>query len=80
MQQKGLIKDLCCQPVYELIPEYKKGKRKCRKCCYIADFSYFDNQLGKTIVEDVKGVKTDVYKLKKKLFEFKYKELEIKEV
>ena len=34
----------------------------------------------KWIVEDTKGFKTDVYKLKKKLFEYKYKDLEIKEI
>ena len=41
---------------------------------------YFDNEKKKTIVEDVKGYKTDVYKLKKKLFERKYMNLEIKEI
>src|SRR5438552_15212615 len=34
-------------------------------CCYEADFRYLE--LGKPIVEDVKGYKTPVYKLKKKL-------------
>lgn len=37
-------------------------------CHYIADFSYFDRTQEVTIVEDVKGYRTDVYKLKKKLF------------
>ena len=48
-----------------------------RKICdYIADFRYLDassvgpeGQTGCTVVEDVKGFKTDVYKLKKKLVE-----------
>lgn len=34
-------------------------------CRYIADFVYMQD--GKTIVEDVKGRITDVYRLKKKL-------------
>lgn len=34
-------------------------------CKYIADFTYMEN--GKYIVEDTKGKRTDVYKLKKKL-------------
>ena len=34
-------------------------------CKYRADFVY--QELGKRIVEDVKGVRTDVYKIKKKL-------------
>lgn len=36
-------------------------------CKYIADFSYRDLETGTAIVEDCKGVLTDVYKLKKKL-------------
>ena len=39
-------------------------------CTYRADFRYIEN--GKTIIEDVKGVKTPVYKLKKKLVEALY--------
>ncbi len=35
---------------------------------YVADFSYTDKS-GKLVVEDVKGVKTPVYRLKKKLVE-----------
>lgn len=34
---------------------------------YIADFDYYDNLTPALIVEDVKGVRTAVYKLKKKL-------------
>jgi hypothetical protein len=38
---------------------------------YYADFEYYEND--EYIVEDVKGVKTSVYKLKKKLIEAQYK-------
>lgn len=38
---------------------------------YISDFLVFHND-GTIVVEDVKGVKTDVYKLKKRLFEASY--------
>ena len=80
LQRNGLIKNLQLQPSYELIPTFKKGKRTYRKACYIADFSYYDNELGKTIIEDTKGFKTDVYLLKKKLFEYIYKDLTIREI
>lgn len=36
-------------------------------CKYIADFVYFDKTTKRTVVEDYKGVRTAVYKLKKKL-------------
>ena len=78
LERAGVIRGLECQKVYELIPAYKKGKKTVRAVKYLADFVYTEN--GKTIVEDVKGCRTDVYKLKKKLFEWRYPELEIKEV
>lgn len=36
---------------------------------YVADFRYIDVKSGRQVIEDVKGVRTDVYKLKKKLIE-----------
>lgn len=36
-------------------------------CDYVADFRYYDNERKRVVVEDVKGVKTPEYKLKKKL-------------
>lgn len=48
-----------------------KGK-KIRPIYYISDFYYYDYIDNKWIVEDTKGVRTEVYKLKKKLFEYKY--------
>ena len=56
-------------------------------CDYIADFSYIDiNQIGLQgqqgceVVEDVKGYKTDVYKLKKKLVEALHRGTKIIEI
>lgn len=53
--------------------------KKIRPIYYIADFYYFDCVKKKWIVEDVKGIRTETYKLKKKLFEYKYK-IEIQEI
>lgn len=41
-------------------------------CEYEADYSYFDVRKGEAVIEDCKGCKTPVYKLKKKLFEAQY--------
>ena len=46
----------------------------------MADFVYTDVKTGKTIVEDTKGYRNEVYKIKKKIFEYVYKDLEIKEI
>lgn len=62
----GAISDLRLQVPYELIPaQYINGKCVERAVKYIADFVYTEN--GKEIVEDAKGVRTDTYKIKKKL-------------
>lgn len=79
LESAGEIHHLTLQPEYVLIPSFKKNGRTFRKTVYRADFAYITND-GKRIVEDVKGFKTDVYKLKKKLFEFTYPDLTIKEV
>ena len=47
-------------------------------CKYLADFTYTDQQ-GKFHVEDVKGMRTAIYRLKKKLVEAAYS-IEIEEV
>ena len=79
-EKQGLIKELELQKEFELQPSFKKNGKMYRKITYKADFYYFDNHLGKYIVEDVKGFKTDVYKLKKKMFEYTYPDLELEEV
>ncbi|SHN42254.1 DUF1064 domain-containing protein [Chitinophaga sp. CF418] len=60
MQRCGEITDLKLQPSFALVVDgYKIAT-------YRADFSYYDMG-GNYIVEDVKGVRTPVYRLKKKL-------------
>ena len=71
MQNQGLISGLELQVRYKLIPniyETINGKRKCveRGVDYVADFVYTDNT-GKKIVEDVKGMRTPAYIIKRKL-------------
>lgn len=80
LQKQGLIKELELQKEFELQPKFRKNGKAYRNITYRADFYYFDNELGKYIVEDTKGFRTEVYKLKKKLFEYKNEDLEIKEV
>lgn len=64
----GEIRDLVLQPRFLLQDEFfDKNDIKHKKIEYVADFLYIDKD-GKAIVEDVKGVLTDVYKIKKKMF------------
>lgn len=69
--QEQRISDLVLQPKF---PIEVCGKKI---CTYIADFIYNEN--GIQVIEDVKGVKTSVYRIKKKLTEAIYN-ITIKEV
>lgn len=74
------IKDLELQKKFELQPSYTNANGKhIRAISYVADFYYYDNKLGCYVVEDTKGFRTEVYKIKKKMFEYKYKAI-IKEL
>lgn len=71
----GLISDLELQPKFVIIPQYTNVKgKKIQAAYYIADFRYFDIRLAQRIIEDVKRPQTAtaIYKLKKKLFEYRY--------
>lgn len=68
LEKAGEITGLVRQVKIELIPKTKLY----RACYYIPDFAYFDKRMGKTVYEDTKGMKTDVYKLKKKLLYWRH--------
>lgn len=72
LERAGAIKDLQLQVRYELIPAFDCDGKHYRPTCYIADFVYIDAKTGKEIVEDVKGARTDVYRLKAKMFAHRY--------
>lgn len=72
----GKIQDLKLQPRFLLQEGFKKNGKTYRKIEYVADFAYSEN--GKTVVEDVKGFVTKEFKIKEKLFNYIYKDLELK--
>lgn len=67
MEEAGEISCLCRQVPFVLI-NGEKGPdgKKLRPMKYVADFVYYDKDENQ-IVEDSKGMKTAVYKLKKRL-------------
>lgn len=74
LESVGDISKLELQPKYELQEGFTKNGKRIRSINYVADFSYLDKE-GNKIVEDVKGLKTDVYLLKKKMFQKKFPDL-----
>jgi len=65
------ISQLKQQPRFVLQRGFRYEGKKIRSLCYVADFSYLED--GIVIIEDVKGMKTAVYKLKKKLLLHKFR-------
>lgn len=76
LERAGKIQNLELQPHFLLQDSFRKNGKTIRKIEYIADFKYIEN--GKTIVEDVKGIQTEVFKIKHKIFEKIYPELELR--
>ena len=91
LEKAGIIKNLERQVKYVLIPAQrepdtvgsrggiKKGKLIERECAYYADFVYIIKETGETVVEDVKGMRTPEYKIKRKLMLFVH-HIKIKEI
>lgn len=81
LERVGKIERLELQPRFTLMDGFRYEGKAVRKIEYVADFLYRDLSTLELVVEDVKGVKTDVYKLKKKLFlkhygnEYKFREV-----
>jgi hypothetical protein len=75
LQKAGEIHGLELQPKFPLYVG-KVGQRIERAdkpvCSYIADFRYREGPTGILRIEDVKGMKTPVYRLKKKMVEAQY--------
>lgn len=68
MEKAGLITNLALQPKFLLQDKFKHKNKTYRKIEYIADFSYVRLEDIVFVIEDVKGLKTDVYRLKEKMF------------
>lgn len=69
LESNNLIQELQLQPRFPMVVGGKKI------CDYIADFQYLEESpegAVSMIIEDVKGVETEVFKIKKKLFEALY--------
>lgn len=72
LERAGAIRDLTRQVRYELIPAFDVDGKHYRPTSYVADFVYTDTATGEEVVEDCKGYRTDVYRLKAKLFAHRY--------
>ena len=75
----GKIQNLQKQVPFVLQEGYvNKHGKKIRPITYIADFTYVED--GILVVEDTKGMETDVFKIKRKMLEYKYPDIEFRVV
>lgn len=75
-KKNGLIKSFELQKPFLIVPPYEKNGKKIRKAEYLADF-VITYKNGQTLVIDIKGVETDLFKIKKKFIEYLYPEITI---
>jgi hypothetical protein len=80
MLNRGEIVNLELHPRFTIIPAYTNhAGKKVRPCHYTADFLLHFPDARKMVVE-VKGFKTRDYMLRRKLFEWQYREYAFEEV
>lgn len=82
LERAGLIKDLKFHTRFELQPSFKVNNKTIRKIEYESDFDYITKN-NVHIVEDVKSTATandKTYILKKKMLQYKYRDIEFKEI
>ena len=77
--KKGTIYNLELQKEFILQESFKLNDKTRRKITYRADFTYKTTKDDRIHVIDVKGFKTEIYRLKKKLFEKRYG-IEVEEI
>lgn len=80
LQLAGDIQQLQVHPKYVLLEGFKHqatGKR-IRAITYTADFSYVE--AGQPVTVDVKGTRTEAYRIKSKLFMAKFPHIRFEEV
>ena len=77
--KSGKIKELKIHPRYLLQEGFSKNGKHFNPIYYVADFEVtYDD--GVTVIYDTKGMRTEVYKIKRKLFEYRYRDKTIVEV
>lgn len=77
--RSGAITELTLQKIFVLQEAFIYDGKKERPITYVSDF-YYKDKFGNEIVEDTKGFKTDIYRIKRKMFLFKHPNIKFFEV
>ena len=71
MEKAGEITDLTVHPKIELQSGFYYKNERIRAITYEADFQY--REKGNLIIEDVKGMETQAFRIKWKLLQYKFR-------
>ena len=71
-ERKGEIRKLKLQESFTLVPPFSLRDKEINSLNYVADFTYIDEENVLHVI-DVKGMLTDEFKIKKKIFEYLYR-------
>lgn len=71
LQAQGIVTSFVLQPRFVLLPKFEKNGKKYREIGYNADFTVYYAD-GHTEVVDIKGMVTQQFELRKKLFEYRF--------
>lgn len=77
-KEAGFIKDFELQPKYELVPKFEYQGKKRRAITYTPDYNiiHFDNSITAVDVKSI-GTATQQGTLRRKLFEYRYPNIEL---
>lgn len=78
-QRTGAVKSIELQPEFVLQPAYEVAGKKIRPIIYRADFKVTEAD-GHIYYVDTKGMRTQVYLIKKKMLLYKYPDIDFREV
>ena len=77
LYRAGEVVKFTLQPEFILQKKFKKNGKTIRAIKYIADF-WVEYKDGTKEVIDTKGFKTDIFRIKQKIFEYRYPKLKLK--
>lgn len=78
LMREGTVKSIELQPEFVLQPAYEVAGKKIRPIIYKADFKVTEAS-GHVYYVDTKGMRTQVYLLKKKMLLYKYPDIDFRE-
>ena len=79
LKKEGTVSSFSLHPKFELQPKFVSGGKTILPINYVSDFDVLWKDGSRSVI-DVKGMPTEKVELKRKMFLYKYPEIELKRV